>query len=388
MIAFDPENDFDCDTTNLEEVILNILDTGSMTSTRLKKVSEGKMGRSISFKTYSKHLNQLLNDGMTTIEHDKGRGSTRKYAITDNGSKRIQLGLIKSNPHYFIFKQIYANLLFRDIDLGITFATGDLKYLLNLLQISENQLKIQHIEENYFDHVQVSNLESPYLERRLPVYVIFHYKPVRSTYIEESIEYREHIYYHFCTEMNPVFRYTLPGLSINDFINKRLADRLTRRHVEHIFEVLVKMGIIRPVGQFRGETRYIISDDELLDLIRDMQRLNELEKEFNYFWFANFGKPDEEQLDKIKLFYPDDKTINRYLMLLEIQRYEGRKELISKKGTEYFQRQKKRVESLLAEFKIKELDIITSVKERHDKTIQKYRFMSDIISSICPMLYH
>lgn len=324
---------------------------------------------------------------MITIEHDKGRGSTRKYAITDNGSKRIQLGLIKSNPHYFILKKIYANLLFRDIDLGITFATSDLKYLLSLLQISENQLKIQHIEENYFDQVQVSNLESPYFERRLPVYVIIHYKPVRSAYIEESIEYREHIYYHFCAEMNSVFRYTLPGLSIKDFINKRQTYKPIRRHVEHIFEVLVKMGIIRPVGQFRDETRYVISDDELLDLIRDIHRLNELENELNRFWFANFDKPDKEQLDKIKLFYPDDKTMNRYLMRLEIQRHQGRKEFISKGGNEYFERQKKQGESLLAEFKIKASDIIRSMKERHYKTIQKYRFMSDIISSICPMLY-
>jgi hypothetical protein len=372
---------------NLEETILKILDIEPMTSIRLKKLSESKMGRSVSFKTYSKHLTQLLAEGMITIEHDKGRGSTKKYAISNNGSKRSQLGLSKSNPHYSIFKQMYVNLFFRDITLGTTFATNQLEHLLNDLEISKNQLEIQHIEENHYDQSQVSNLESPYFERRFPVYLTIYYKPVGGAQIEETIEYREHIYYHSYAEMNSVFQYTIPGMSINDFINKRHRYKYVRQRVERMFDILHKLGIIRTVGQFRGETRYIITDVDLLELIHDINQFNHLEKEFNRIWITIFDVPDKEQLDKMKLFYPDEKSMNTYLMKLEIQRYQNKKELVLRKGTRYFERYLKRGKSLLDEYKAKEFDIIGPIKKKHDKTIQKYEFMSDILSSVCPMLY-
>ena len=304
---------------NLKEAILKILDNESMTSIRLKKLSESKMGRSVSFKTYSKHLTQLLDDGMITIEEDKGRGSTKKYAISDNGRKRCQLGLSKSNPHYLIFKQMYINLLFRDIAFGTTFATNQLEHLLNDLEISKNQLEIQSIEENYYDPNQVSNLESPHFERRLPVYLIIYYKPIGGTHIKESIEFREHIYYHICTEMDSVYQYTLPGMSVNDFVSKRHKYKHARPHVEHTFNNLYKMGIIRAVGQFKKETRYIITDDELLDLIYDINQLDNLEKEFNRIWLTSFDVPNKEHFDRMKFFYPDEKSMNTYLMKLEIQ---------------------------------------------------------------------
>ncbi len=381
------ENNAENDHSNLEETILKILYSGSMTSIRLKQLSEAKMGRSISFKTYSKHLARLLSEGMIIIEHDKGRGSTKTYAISNNGAKRYQLGLSKSNPHYLIFKQMYMNLLFRDIAFGTTFATSQLEKLLSDLEISKNHLKIQYIEENYFDHNQVSNLESPYFERRLPVYVTIHYEPVGSAHIEESIEYREHIYYRFCTEMDSVFQYTIPGMSINDFVNKRHRYKAVRRQVERMFEILNEIGIIRPTGQFRGETRYTITDDELLNLILDIHQLSSLEKDFNRIWFRGFDKPNKEQLDKMKLFYPDEKSINNYLMKLEIQRYQNRKELTVRKGSHFFERYRKLGKSLSNQFKVQKIDFVRTVRKEHDKTIQKYEYLSDIISSICPMLY-
>lgn len=347
---------------SLNETVLKILCRGPMTSIRLKQHSETKMGHSVSFKTYSKHITQLLDEGMINVEHDKGRGSTKKYAISINGSKRYYLGLNKSNPNYLIFKQMYINL-FRDIPFGTTYATSQLEKLLSDLEISKNQLKIQHIEENYFDQSLISNLESPYFEKRLLVNLKIYYKPVGGVYIKESVEYREHIYYHFCTELDPLIQYTLPGMSINDFISKRHRHKATRQNVERMFVILHEMGIIRPIDQFRGETRYTITDDELLELILDILQLNDLEKEFNSVWFRHFDKPSKKQLDKMKLFYPDEKSLNNYLMKLEIQRYHSRKELKIKKGTHYFENYQKRGVSLFNQFIMQKNDFVESIKK-------------------------
>jgi DNA-binding PadR family transcriptional regulator len=375
------------DHSNLEETILKILNDGPMTSTKLKKFSETKMGQSVSFKTYSKHLARLLDEGMITIEHDKGRGSTKNYAISSNGSKRYKLGLFKSNPNYLIFKQMYINLLFKDMPFGTTFGTNELEKLLSDLEISKNQLKIRYIEENSLDQSLLPDLESPYFERRFPVNLTVYYESVGSAQIEETIEYREHIYYHFYREMDSVFLYTLPGMSINGFIDKRHKYKTTRQHVEAVFLILHEIGVIRPVGQFRGETRYAITDHELLDLILNIHRLNDLEKEFNSVWFRHFDKPSKAQLDKIKLFYSDEKSTNNYLMKLEIQRFQNRKELMTKKGTHYFESYQKKGGSLMNQFRLQEVDFVESIRKKHDKTIQKYEYLFDLLSSICPMLY-
>lgn len=375
------------DSSNLEETILKILYDGPMTSTKLKKFSETKMGQSVSFKTYSKYLARLLDQGMITIEHDKGRGSTKNYAISSNGSRRYKLGLFKTNPNYLILKQMYINLLFKDMPFGTTFGTGELEKLLSDLEISKNQLKICYIEKNSLDQSLVSNLESPYFERRFPVNLTIYYESIGGAQIKESIEYREHIYYHFYREMDSVFLYTLPGMSINSFIDKRHKYKTTRQLIEAMFIILHEFGVIAPVGQFRGETRYVITDHELLDLILDIHRLNDLEKEFNSVWFRHFDKPNEEQLNKIKLFYPDEKSTNDYLMKLEIQRFQNRKELRTKKGTHYFESYRKRGGFLMNQFRLQEIDFVESMRKKHDKTIQKYEYLSDLLSFICPMLY-
>jgi DNA-binding PadR family transcriptional regulator len=372
---------------NLEEAILKILYDKSMTSTQLKQLSETRMGQSVSFKTYSKHIARLLDEGMIIIEHDKGRGSTKKYAISSIGSKRYKLGLNKSNPNYLIFKQVYINLLFRDMPFGTTFATSQLEKLLGDLEISKKQLKVHHIEENYLDQNLVGDLESPYLQRRLPVQLTIYYHSVSGAYILESIEYREHIYYRFCMEMDSVFQYTLPGMSINDFINKRYRFKATRRLVESLFVILHEIGIIGPIGQFRGETRYIIMDDEFHDLILDIHRLNDLGKELDSVWFRHFDKPSKEQLEKMKLFYADEKSANSYLMKLEIQRYLNRKEIVKRKGPHYFETYLKRGTSLLNQFTQQKIDFVKSLRKKHEKTIQRYEYLSDVIGSICPMLY-
>ena len=187
--------------------------------------------------------------------------------------------------------------------------------------------------------------------------------------------------------MDSVFLYTLPGMSINGFIDKRHKYKTTRQHVEAMFLILHEIGVIRPVGRFRGETRYAITDHELLDLILNIHRLNDLEKEFNSVWFRHFDKPSKEQLDKIKLFYSDEKSANNYLMKLEIQRFQNRKELMTKKGTHYFESYRKRGGSLVNQFRLQEVDFVECIRKKHDKTIQKYEYLSDIFSSICPMLY-
>jgi hypothetical protein len=130
---------------------------------------------------------------------------------------------------------MYINLLFKDMPFGTTFGTGELEKLLSDLEISKNQLKICYIEENSLDQSLLSDLESPYFERRFPINLTVYYESVGSAQIEETIEYREHIYYHFYREMDSVFLYTLPGMSINGFIDKRHKYKTTRQHVEAMY---------------------------------------------------------------------------------------------------------------------------------------------------------
>ena len=104
--------------------------------------------------------------------------------------------------------------------------------------------------------------------RRIPVNLITYYKPTAcGVQIVEITGYRENIIYGNRKEADfIVYSYTVPGTSIDEFANAFYAFKPDMSSCQLAFQLLLHRKLIRPIMEFRGKTRYGITDSSLKHL--------------------------------------------------------------------------------------------------------------------------
>ena len=138
--------------------------------------------------------------------------------------------------------------------------------------------------------------------------------------------------------------------------------------------------------EFRGETRYIIVDETLIELIEDLREFRRIEREFEYESWNHFHKPTDNDKKRKKAFYSDKTMSDKFFNKLELNRHRYKTSL-KEEGKNRFVNVEKGSENLLNQYKNTLREYNTYLKNKHEKTLKEYSFFSDVFELICPMLF-
>ncbi len=169
------------------------------------------------------------------------------------------------------------------------------------------------------------------------------------------------------------------------FCNKFYAFKPKSDDVEKAFLLLLKNNLIKPIMEFRGETRYILADKMLYDLITDIKLLDKIQRDVDYI-LDHYESPSLEQIEKRKILYSDDSLLKQFFNKRELNRFEFRRTVKEEKGNIEILQWKKKIENYKKEVEGKKSIVFDCIKEKHEKTFKEYGFLSDIIRTFCPLL--
>jgi hypothetical protein len=363
----------------IDNAIYNYLSRSeSLGSTEMKSKLEGSLGRKISYDTYSAHIKTMVKE-KDLLKHDTGeRGKKSVYYSLSKGAKqRRDLRILRVHPERESLEKIYANLFVRSILDGISYCDTDLDNILREIHASRDDLIIDRSETvkiKYCDTISLMNNA-----RRVPVNLMSYYKPTAcGVEIVEITGYRENILYGNRKEEEFIlYNYTVPGISIDEFANTFYAFKPDMPSCQLAFRLLLDRRLIRPIMEFRGKTRYAITDSSLRDFLLDLQILHKLKMRFSYLQWSCLRGPTTDETQIIKMHYSDEKSCERSFNKDELDRYEFKRNL---PGDKFLQvkRQAERYMNLAKELFT---SLTNHIKIRNDyyEMINKYPFLENII---------
>jgi hypothetical protein len=204
--------------------------------------------------------------------------------------------------------------------------------------------------------------------------------------IIENICFRKNIFYHLCTEHIAYF-FTIPGMSIKDLTTKYYRFKPKLEDVEEAFMLLMKNHLIRPLMEFRGETKFVFTDSALSQLMNDLYSFYKLENENSYVKWNYIGEPTLEERGRRKAFFSDKMSSQQLFNQAEIHRFDFRKKIREKKINEQVIPLTKQLEENLNKWEHAKIHYVKYIKKKHEKTIEKYAFLlGDIFRIACPLL--
>jgi hypothetical protein len=367
-------------------IINELRNSEYISSWNLKRKIERALGRTINTRTYSDHLKRMVTDNLLKKNDTGERGKESVfYSVTEEAEKRLKLGILRVEPKHELFKDIFTNLFLRGITEGGTYVTSNLDELLSDIHASRHDLFIERIEENHSEYDIESELANVQ-EKELSVSLTIYYKPVSDIRIIENVCYRKNIFYHFCTEYI-IYLATIPGMSIKDLTTKYYTFKPALQDVEEAFMLLMKNHLIKPLMEFRGETKFVFADGELSQLMNDLYSFYELENKHSYVKWNYIREPTLEERERRKVFFSDKMSSQQLFNKAEINRFDFRKKIKEKKIKEELIPLTKQLEENVNKFEHAKIYYVKYIKKKYEKTIEKYAFLlGDIFRIACPLL--
>jgi DNA-binding transcriptional ArsR family regulator len=366
---------------DIDRAILDEFDVCQLISYgELKRRVEKSLSRNLSYSTFTAHLQRMLNEKELKKDEKRVDGVDKVlYSVTEETKKRGQLRLLRIDPKHEVFKEILTNLFLRGMTEGGTYASNNLDELLSDIHATRQDLVVDHIEEKHSEYDMESELVNVQ-EKILSVSLTTYYKPVSGVRITETTSYRENIFYHFYTECTMYFC-TIPGTSIKEFATTYYTFKPKLEDVEEAFILLMKNHLIKPIIEFRGETKYGFADGGLNELMTDLYSYHVLEKEYSCEKWNYIIEPTYEERESRRAFFTDKNAAETFFNIAEINRFD-----FKKKARENIPLLKELQENLNKWENAKML-YLKHMREKHEKTINEYAFLlPDIFRIVCPSL--
>jgi hypothetical protein len=351
--------------------------TESLGSNEMKSKIEESLGRKISFDTYSIHAKRMVKE-KDLLRHDTGERGKKSvsFSLTEGAKQRRDLKILRVHPEYKSLEKIYANLFLRGILSGETYGDSDLDNILKEIHASRNELVINRIQTAKVKNCDTFNLMK-FHARRIPTNLITTYKDTASgVEIVETTFYHENILYGNRKEEDLTsYEYTVPGISIDEFTNKFYSYKPDVSYCQQAFQLLLSSGIIRPVMEFRGKTRYAITDSLLTHFLLTLQSLHKTRKRFSHLQWSYLRGPTTDERRSREIYYSDQVSCDKAFNRDEIDRYDvrrtaARNELLQLKA------QGKQNMKLLDKLST---ELVKYLEKNYAGTINKYPFLQTII---------
>lgn len=382
--------------------------------------------RHLSKSVYKFHIDQLLKDKVLHKEDDGKRGKEVYYSLTKAAKKKRQLNLLGIDPKQTLFRQIYADLFFNSIIYSSFLNITDLDAFLSEISASRTDLKIVALDpanDIPYDYGYEGMDEDPFLLRirlqskkewhnlaktinleprisekkkhRDPddatrilyeckgFHIIeFHDLPVEVK--EEAKSFLKKRSPHLLSGERLRWRLALiPGVTINDFSMNYFRSKYKQEDVEDAFDLLSKEGLIRPTVIFPGETRYIITDNILSELIKDLQRLRLRERQLLKTKWSYYIEPSLEEKERAK-FLLREGSANEYFHRAKIMRNEFIQMEKQRPPNTDFLEAKKDLDKYFKKLEHEVQTSIENIKKKYGQTLQRYDFLHDVIRIVTP----
>jgi hypothetical protein len=364
----------------IDRAIINVLSQiERMSNGQLKREVEKRYERTIPPKTWSTHLKTMQIENYLLKDDTLQRNQKVFYSLTEYAKQLRDLKLLHTDPKRVAFLQIYANLFFRIIIEGNTYGGVDLENILNEIHANRQELCIVDIKKEFFQWKCESMPEI-----LLPFTTTTYYKPTSlGVKIIESTSYRENIFYKNRVE-DTAYNYTVPGVSIEDLAQKYYTFRPCMADCESALDLLLRRDLIRPIMNFRGKTRYVITDPALTNLLTGFKRFYDQENKFLDFKWQFLSHPTLNEEQREKVFSSDEAECVKFFNIRELQRYQFKQE-VKKKNKEEILKLQTGLKECSHEFEKIRLEYLTNIYEEYHGVINTYPFLREIIQIISPL---
>ena len=283
----------------------------------LRTKVENLLGKSIWPSTYVAHIKRLNDVGILRKE-DHGIGKKVEYSLTEDATKQVLLKLLGVPVDKIIlFRKIYQTILFNDIS-EIPYITAESEDDFDKLILAELQIKrsdLQWRRRPAADTVDSEDLiyqtrslrasrtitkeywaeredESPVLEN----IEFICYPKGNLGIILKRIEYWQFNRYSENTKYHQEYLCELPGFSIEEILASK---RFNDDDVKFAFNALRALKLIEPSMEFRGKTRFIISDRTLHKFLINLWIIHQAEFSYQVKKWKYFDAPTPEEKNRI-----------------------------------------------------------------------------------------
>src|SRR5215469_7694371 len=370
----------------IDQAIVDILSLRErMSNGELKMEVEKRCESTIPSKTWSTHLERMQTENYLLKEDTLQRNQKVFYSLTEYAKQLRDLKLLRTDPECVVFRQVYANLFFRIIVGGTTYAGVDLENILNEIHANRQELYIDDIKKKFIDSPVEKRELTTVPETPLRIITKTYYKPTSlGVKIIESTSYRENIFYKNRIEYT-TYTYTLPGASVDDLAQKYSTFKPCMADCESALELLLRRELVKPVMDFRGKTRYIIADPEFTNFATELYWFCDLENEFlNIKWQRLIPTFNEEQ--SRKFLFSEETMSKKFFMHRELQRHQFKQAMKNKNNNH--QNLVRTELDKLQEFEKLRTRLLKQVylNKKYHSIIDRYPFLRQIIQIISPSL--
>ena len=384
----------------------------------------------------------------TQDESSKLKLKPEYYSLTDDAKKRRHLNLLGLGNEHERFRKIYEKLFFweyfhtrpipipseQKVDETIT----KLKQQLDPSQLCDlGWGQVTDVSNDFLRYEVGSKGYDEYWndEERLDMMVQYidnlYHVTARPEIFFTKREYWEATK-HSKKMLFAKYILNLPGVSKEEFLiyNNRFSDvKFTEQEIEKAFQLLRESDLIKPHFVFENRIRYVITNDDLLKLIKEISQIFESELILLMFRWRYFEKPTEEEKKRLRWMLGEIYA-KRIIQSAEIAMYENKKAIRDSKDineySEFFRRdlsgfptwavdgqiymdisrfidenKDKKIEDMAKdvrgffEFRREEqrrleydlIDGIKDIKKRYESTVQEYAYLfHHVLTMVCPLL--
>jgi hypothetical protein len=209
------------------------------------------------------------------------------------------------NPKQLLFRRIYEKLFFYEVyhaPLNIALGEEGLDKFLSEVNVNRNDMDELTKDTNELKYAMEDEEELAFADTKTS-YCIDKYDiyVTKIDYWEASKNKKE----KYATE----YTFTLPGVSVEEFIkNDSLGTKFNHSDVEEAFKLLVENGLIKPCVIFRGQTRFIIANHKLRNLIEDLKWIHSREWSFLLYKWECFHAPTREEYERMNWLLGEEET--------------------------------------------------------------------------------
>jgi hypothetical protein len=341
--------------------------------TDLYKCVKQSLGRTLSFRDFCYHIDNMIKDGILFKDDPRRRGTRVSISLTKNAKKLHNLGILGQSEEEVNNKKILQLLVFfHQIKPPQLISAKTMNKILSFLSLSQRDLT-RYIESHFH------NLDTGYTETN--------YKPIKDYKfrIAEVYNGERKTTHYYCKRISfsieDVVKYTkkhkrvaIDNTKLFPFIKHISVPKLTKEDIKKVFDTLRRDGIIRPTQNIFDKpgkrVAFLIADDTLHDLINQVWSIRNLELERLQKKLTYLEGPTKKEKEWLELTYGSNQAsiIIHSTSLI-------RNEMQNRENSNI----EKRIESLMDRIN----ERMPNISKAYRKVIKKFDFPPDIMEGIC-----
>jgi hypothetical protein len=343
-----------------------------------RRVNEA-LGREVSFRDFQAHIRYMEDENLLKRRDPGGRGHMVRFSLTSRAKRMESFKILGIDESFKNRKKIYQLLLFFKLFKRRNPITQRKLYrFLEQIGTSEKALEVVKTTEK-----------------------ITHFKPVKGVEIIKWIQDDSRM-----NHTASVYHIAIPGFTVNEFISylKKLkkgkepkgfeyvlkgfeydayitnvhliADvNISNSEITDAIKTFTDNDLIRPINEvFSGETRYDIVDKTLIKFLNDVWMVHDMDLRLLFERIVYCDEIKDEDENTLKLMY-GKKVAGRILAIA----YHSRKRTKDQRFKDEEKASRKFIDIWLKH----RMSLAQNIPKRHQKVIEDYEIISDLIDGIC-----